>query len=95
MIYFQIYYKKKITLKKWNDAINRFDIETIYFRSEPVTVRNQRINLSTSYQKLKNILNIWSVKGSGWIVGKIEGLYINISNYDPLSGSSLFFYLQN
>ena len=88
MIYFQIYYKKKITLKKWNDAINRFDIETIYFRSEPVTVRNQRFNLSTSYEKLKNILNIWTGQGSGWIVDKIENIWIKISNYDPLSGSS-------
>ena len=25
---------------------------------------------------------------SGWIVDKIENLWINISNYDPLSGSS-------
>ena len=52
-----------VTLKRWNNAINRFDIETIYIRSEPVTVTNQRFNLSTSYGKLKNILNIWSGQG--------------------------------
>ena len=74
--------------KRWNNAINRYDIETIYINSEAVTVTNQRFNLSTSYEKLKNILDIWTGQGSGWIVDKIEGLYINISNYDPLAGSS-------
>ena len=52
-----------ITLKRWNNVINRFDIETIYIRSEPVTVTNQRFNLGTSYKKLKNILNIWAGQG--------------------------------
>ena len=52
-----------ITLKRWSNAINKFDIETIYIRSEPVAVTNQRFNLSTSYKKLKNILNIWAGQG--------------------------------
>ena len=43
------------------------------------------MNLSISYEKLKNILNIWTGQGSGWIIGNI---WSNISNYDPLSGSS-------
>ena len=77
-----------ITLKRWNNAINRFDIERIYINSEAVTVTNQRFNLSTSYEKLKNILDIWTGQGSGWIVNKIEDIHIKICNYDPLSGSS-------
>ena len=77
-----------ITLKRWNNAINRYDIETIYINSEAVTVTNQRFNLSTSYEKLKNILDIWTGQGSGWIVNKIEDIHIKICNYDPLSGSS-------
>ena len=77
-----------ITLKRWNNAINRYDIETIYINSEAVTVTNQRFNLSTSYEKLKNILDIWTGQGSGWIVNKIEDIHIKICNYDPLSGST-------
>ena len=42
-----------ITLKRWNNAINRYDIETIYINSEAVTVTNQRFNLSTSYENQK------------------------------------------
>ena len=85
---FKYVFSATITLRRWNNAINRYDIETIYINSEAVTVINQRFNLSTSYEKSKNILDIWTCQGSGWIVDKIEGLYINISNYDPLVGSS-------
>ena len=61
-----------ITLKRWNNAINRFDIEKIYIRSEAMTVTNKR----------------WPGEGSGWIVEIIDDIHIFISNYDPLSGSS-------
>ena len=77
-----------ITLKRWNNAINRYDIKTIYLNSEAITVTNQRFNLGTSYEKLKHILNILSGEGSGQIVDKIESIHIKICNYDPLSGSS-------
>ena len=70
-----------ITLKRWNYAINRYDVETIYINSEVVTVTNQRFNLSTSYEKLKNILDIWTGQASGWIVDKIEDIYIYISKF--------------
>ena len=41
-----------------------------------VTGTNQRFNWSTSYEKLKNILDIWTGQSSGWIVDKIEDIYI-------------------
>ena len=63
MIYLKIYYKKKevlfkynllaiIALKKWNNAINRYDIETIYIRSEAITLTNQRFNLNKAYEEI-------------------------------------------
>ena len=99
MIYLKIYYKKKevlfkynllaiITLKRWNNAINRYDIETIYIRSEAITVTNQRFNLNKAYEELNHKLDIWGERGSGWIIDKIEDIWINISNYEPLAGSS-------
>ena len=30
----------------------------------------------------------WTGEGSGWIIDKVEGLYINTASYEPLSGSS-------
>ena len=35
-----------------------------------------------------NLLDIWINEGSGWMIDKIGGLYINISNYEPLLGGS-------
>ena len=40
----------EITLKRWNNAINRYDIETIFIRSNAVTVINQIFNLEASYE---------------------------------------------
>ena len=81
----------KITLRRWNNAINRYDIETIYVRSEAITVTNQRFNLNSAYEELKHRLDIWTGQGSRWIIDKIENIHINIANYDPLAGSSYIY----
>ena len=36
----------------------------------------------------KNILDIWTGFGSGWIIDKIENIFIELANYDPSAGSS-------
>ena len=35
-------------------------------------------------------MEIYSDGGSGWIIDKIEGIWINIANYEPLARSSYF-----
>ena len=35
-------------------------------------------------------VEFYSNKVSGWIIDKIEDIWINIANYDPLAGSSYF-----
>ena len=40
----------EITLKRWNNVINRYDIGTIFIRSNAVTVINQIFNLEASYE---------------------------------------------
>ena len=77
-----------ITLKRWNNAVNRYYVETIYLRSEAITVTNQRFNLDKAYEELKNKLDIQIGQGSGWIVDKIEDIHIDIANYEPLAGST-------
>ena len=78
----------KVTLKRWNNEIITYDIDTIFCNSDTVTVTNQRFDLNTSYETLKNRLSIYSSEGPGWITDKIENIWINISNYDPLACSS-------
>ena len=77
----------KIILKKRiND--NEHKYSTVYFNSLVKTVINQRYHLNDSFEEILNLLDIWINEGSGWVIDKIEGLYINISNYEPLLGGS-------
>ena len=83
----------RVTLKKWNNATNTNDIDTVYRNSDPITVANQRFNLNNAYETLKHrLFNLWrfiySDGGSGWIIDTIEDIWINIANYESLTGSS-------
>ena len=77
----------KITLKKRiND--NEFETKTVYLNSPAKTVINQGYYLNESFEEILNKLDIWINEGSGWVIDEIKGLYINISNYEPLLGGS-------
>ena len=77
----------EITLKKRiND--NEFDPKILYFNSLIKTVINRRYHLNDSFEEILNLLDIWINEGSGWVIDKIEGLYINVANYEPLLGGS-------
>ena len=68
----------KITLKKRiND--NEFNPRTLYFNSLVKTVINRRYHLHDSFEEILNLLDIWINDGSGWIIEKVEGLYINVT----------------
>ena len=62
--------------------------EARYFHSLNKTVINQRYRLNDSFEEILNLLDIWINEGSGWVIDKIEGLYINVANYEPLLGGS-------
>ena len=58
-------------------------LEHFTFNSLLKTVINRRYHLNDLFEEILNLLDIWINEGSGWIIDKIEGLYINISNYEP------------
>ena len=80
----------RVTFKKWNNVCNTYDIDTIFRNSDPITVINKRFDLGTAFETLKHRLSIYSHEGSGWITDKIDDIWINVDNYDPLAGSSYF-----
>ena len=45
----------RVTLKRWNNETNTFDIDTIFRNSDPTTVTNKRFDLDTAYETLKQI----------------------------------------
>ena len=77
----------KITLKKRINE-NEYDPKTLYFNSLIKTVINWRYHLNESFEEILNLLDMRINEGSGWVIDKIEGLYINVSNYEPLLGGS-------
>ena len=77
-----------ITFKRWNNATNSYDIDTIYLKTKPITVINQRLSLNSAYEELKHRPDIWTGLGSGWMIDKLEDINIDIANYNPLAGSS-------
>ena len=80
----------RVTLKKWNNATNTYDIDTIYRNSDLIKVTNRRFDLATAYETLEHRLNIYSDESSGWIIDQIEDIWINVANCDPLIESSYF-----
>ena len=59
-----------------------------HFISLIKTVINRRYHLNDSFEEILNLLDIWINEVSGWIIDKIEGLYINVANYEPLLDGS-------
>ena len=85
------YISVKITLtKQIND--NELDLKTLYFNSLIKTVINRRYHLNKSFEEILNLLDIWINEGSGWVIDKIEGLYINVAHYETLLVVVIFYY---
>ena len=77
----------KIALKKRiND--DEFEFKKLYFNSLIKIIINRRYHLNDSFGEILNLLDIWINEGSRWIINKIEGLYINVANYEPLLDGS-------
>ena len=64
------------------------ELAPVYFNSVTKTVINHRFRLENYFQEILYMIDVWINKESGWIVESIESQYINISTYQPLSGSS-------
>ena len=40
----------RVTLKRWNNETNAYDINTVFRNSDPITVTNERFDLGTAYE---------------------------------------------
>ena len=85
---FKYYTSTRITLKKWNNAVNAYQIDTIYRNSDPKEVTNRWFKINNAYELLKHRVEFFQNEGSGWVIDEIEDIWINISSYDPLAASS-------
>ena len=70
-------------------------------RSQQIPLLNESDideTLDTVFPKLQESLEKWTNKGSGWVVNRIETLWLNIARYQPFRGGSYLIlpeYLKN
>ena len=58
-----------------------------HFNSLIKTVINRWYHLNDSFEEILNLLDIWINEGFGWVIDKIEGVYIDVADYEPLGSS--------
>ena len=63
-----------------------FDLLRPHFNWTIKTVINDIFFIEDSFEEIINRIDQWTSEGSGWIIDNIESFYINIANYEPLSG---------
>ena len=65
--------------------------KTAFFNGKAKTITKANDiepELSMSRQEILNTIDKWVSEGSGWVIDRIDGHYINITTYKPLNGSS-------
>ena len=77
----------KILMKR-QEINNTWRYTPIYSRSNTITVTRQRFYLNDAFNNIYDLLDKWKGEGSGWIIDEIDNIHINISKYEPLTGSS-------
>ena len=60
----------------------------VYFNSTVKTVINSKYDFDKSFQEMLYRIDNWINEGFSWIIEAMNGEYVNISIYSPLSGSS-------
>ena len=73
--------------QKGNQTVSRIE----YFNSKPKTITNAndfQESLDVNVEQIMNDIHKWISEGSAWIIKSINGHYINIIKYEPLTGSS-------
>ena len=74
-------------LSKFQENSER-EFAPAYFNSTTKTVIGPKDNPDKSFQEVFNRIDNWISKGSGWVIESIDGEYVNVCIYSPLSGSS-------
>ena len=88
----EVTFKQRTTTKL--DSINKITewiYKTAYLngKAKSITEANDiEHELSMSRQEILNTIDKWISEGSGWVIDRIDGHYINVTTYKPLNGSS-------
>ena len=81
----------KVLLKK-HKSNGHIEIAPVYFNCSIKTVINLEYDLDKSFQEILYRIDDCINEGSGWVIEWINGEYVKIYIFSPLSGSS---YIEN
>ena len=72
-------------------ADGKSKVERPYFSSKPYTILSQHDIenvIAKAQSAIETNIDKWTREGSGWVVDRVETMYVNIAKYQPLTGSS-------
>ena len=77
----------KVLLRKHKEK-EGIEFAPIYFNSTTKTVINSKYMLDKGFQEILYRINNWVNEGSGWVIESADAEYVNISVFNPISGST-------
>ena len=83
--------KKKVEKLDLINKIYTIVYKTAFFNGKAKTITKANDiehELSMSRQEILNTIDKWVSEGSGWVIDRIDGHYINVTTSKPLNGSS-------
>ena len=81
--------KKQTINSKTGERISIYKTAFFNGKAKTITKANDiEPKPSMSRQEILNTIDKWVSEGSGWVIDRIDGHYINVTTYKPLNGSS-------
>ena len=85
----EVTFEKQTINSKTGERVSIY--KTAFFNGKAKTISKANDiepELSMSRQEILNTIVKWVSEGSGWVIDRIDGHYINVTTYKPLNGSS-------
>ena len=85
----EVTFEKQTINSKNGERVSIYKTAFFNGKAKTITKANDiEPELSMSRQEILNTIDKWVSEGSGWIINRIDGHYINVTIYKPLNGSS-------
>ena len=85
----EVTFEKQTIKSKTGERLSIYKTAFFNVKAKTITKANDiEPELSMSRQEILNTIDKWVSEGSGWVINRIDGHYINVTTYKPLSGSS-------
>ena len=85
----EVTFEKQTINSKTGEHVSIYKTAFFNGKAKTITKANDiEPELSMSKQEILNTIDKWVSEGSGWVIDRIDGHYINVTTYKPLNGSS-------